>query len=136
MQEVSHIPFKNLIFLDESGVNLEMTPLYGRAFGKDRAVIQTPYRRSHNITMIGAVNYQNVVAAMYGSWSANGEIFLHFLEHELCPKLEPQHVVVMDNVRFHQVVGVKELIESTGANSYIYPLTILNLILLSRCGQN
>ena len=62
------------------------------------------------------------MAATYGQWAANGEIFLLFLEKELCPKLKPHHVVIMDNVKFHQVKGVRELIEATGAKlTYLPP---------------
>jgi len=92
-----------------------MKPIYGRAFGQERAILSSPFRRTKNMTIIGAIDYKDVVSAMYGQWSANGEIFLQFIENQLCPKLKPHHVVVMDNVKFHQVKGVRELIEETGA---------------------
>ena len=104
------MPYKDFIFIDESGVNLEMTPLYGRAYGQERAYKSAPFRRSKNMTVIGAIDYEKVIGALYGEWAANGEIFLQFLEGSLCPNLESRHVVVMDNVRFHQVKGVRELI--------------------------
>lgn len=121
MKDIATIPFKNLIFIDESGVNLEMTPLYGRAFGQERAFFSSPFRRTKNMTIIGAIDYENVIAAMYGQWAANGEIFLQFLEQQLCPKLKSHHVVIMDNVKFHQVNGVRELIEDTGAKLIYLP---------------
>ncbi len=115
LKQIGSIPFKNLIFLDESGVNLEMRPLYGRAFSQERAVLSSKFRRTKNMTIIGAIDYQKVMAATYGQWAANGEIFIQFLESQLCPKLKPHHVIIMDNIRFHQVKGVRELIEGTGA---------------------
>ena len=40
---------------------------------------------------------------------------MHFLEYSLGPNLKPNQTVILDNVSFHKVKGVKELIESTGA---------------------
>ena len=98
-----------------------MKPIYGRAFGQERAILSSPYRRSKNMTIIGAIGYKKVIAALYGQWAANGEIFLQFLDEQLCPKLQPGNVVVMDNVRFHQVKGVKERIEAMGAKLIYLP---------------
>ena len=39
----------------------------------------------------------------------------------LCPVLQKRHVVIMDNVAFHQVWGVKEAIESTGVKLIYLP---------------
>jgi transposase len=98
-----------------------MAPRYGRAYGSEPAVSYAPYNKGNKITMIGAISITRVEAAMYGEWSANGEIFLHFLEHYLCPNLKPHHVVVMDNVGFHKISGVKNLIDKTGAKLVYQP---------------
>jgi len=98
-----------------------MAPRYGRAKGSERAISQVPYRRGYNITMIGAISIHEVEAAMYGTWSANGDIFQHFLTHHLLPKLQAHHVVVMDNIRFHKMKAVTALIESTGARVIFLP---------------
>jgi transposase len=83
--------------------------------------MSSPYVRGCSLTMIGAISIGQVEAAMYGEWSANGEIFLNFLERLLCPNLHSGHAVIMDNVKFHQVKGVKELIESKGARLIYLP---------------
>lgn len=98
-----------------------MTPRYGRAYGQERAYLSSPFKRSKNMTIIGAIDHEKVMGALYGEWAANGEIFLQFLKESLCPNLESRHVVVMDNVGFHQVNGVKEMIESTGASLMYLP---------------
>lgn len=98
-----------------------MTPRYGRAYGKERAVIMAPYQRGHYMTMISAISINKIEAAMYGQWSGNGEIFLTFLESYLCPVLLPEHVVIMDNVRFHKIQGVYEMIKATGSELIYLP---------------
>ena len=112
---------QNLIFLDESGANLRMAPLFGRGHGGERVVAAVPFNRGNRLTMIGAVSFEKVEAALYGEWAANGEIFLNFIIKMLCPVLKSHHVVIMDNVSFHQVCGVKEAIESVGAKLIYLP---------------
>lgn len=98
-----------------------MCPRYGRAYGGERAIVNAPHQHGNQITMISAISIEKVEAAMYGEWSANGEIFLSFIENHLCPILRPGNVVVMDNVGFHKVFGVYELIKSVGAELIYLP---------------
>ena len=114
-KEIAKIPIGDLIFLDESGANLQMAPLYGRAYKKERVRYSVPLNRGSRLTLISAISFQKVQAALYGEWCTNGEIFLNFIEQYLCPVLRSGHVVVMDNVAFHQVAWVKEAVEKTGA---------------------
>jgi putative transposase len=47
--------------------------------------------------------------------SMNEEEFLKFVQEELAPKVGKGAVVVMDNLRVHQVEAVEEMIEAVGA---------------------
>jgi len=98
-----------------------MAPLYGRGYGQARVYYPVPFQRGNRFTLMSAISIEKVEAALYGQWCGNGEIFLHFIEEHLCPVLRPQHVVVMDNVAFHQVLGVKEAIEGAGAQLIYLP---------------
>ncbi len=71
--------------------------------------------------MIGAISLEKIEAAMYGSWAANGEIFLNFMDRFLGPSLIEGKIVIMDNVSFHHVIGVQELIQSKGAKLIYLP---------------
>ena len=51
----------------------------------------------------------------------NGTVFLYFLDHFLCPLLQPGQWVVLDNVSAHKVAGVRERIEATGAHLLYLP---------------
>jgi transposase len=115
------VPISNLVFLDESGANLQMAPLYGRGYKQARVRYPVPVNRGSRLTLIGAISFQKVEAALYGEWSTNGEIFLNFIEKCLCPVLHKGQVVVMDNVAFHRVSGVKEAIEKMGARLVYLP---------------
>ncbi|MBT7087554.1 IS630 family transposase [bacterium] len=110
-----------MIFLDESGANLQMAPLYGRGYGGERVIKAVPFNRGSRFTMLSAISFTKVEAALYGEWAADGEIFLKFIEKCLCPVLQRRHIVIMDNVAFHKVCGVKEAIESKGAKLIYLP---------------
>ena len=100
---IKDIPVRDLIFLDESGANLRMAPLYGRALGGERVVNAVPFNRGNRLTMLSAISFEKIEVALYGEWAADGEIFLNFITRCLCPALQKRHVVIMDNVAFHQV---------------------------------
>ena len=51
----------------------------------------------------------------------DGDVFLAFVEQVLAPRLEPGHVVVLDNLSAHKVAGVRQLIEARGAQVLYLP---------------
>lgn len=110
-----------MIFIDESGANLQMHPIYGRAYGKTRATISSPYHRGNYMTIIGAISINKIEAIAYTEGAGNTSIFVSFIENFLCPILRKGHVVVMDNVSFHKSETVKHLIESKGAKIIYSP---------------
>lgn len=110
-----------MIFLGESGANLRMAPLYGRALSGERVVDAVPFNRGNRLTILSAISFEKAEAALYGEWAADGEMFLNFITRCLCPMLQKRHAVIMDNVDFHQICGVKEAIESTGAKLIYLP---------------
>lgn len=110
-----------LIFLDESGAHLAMHREYGRIARGKRLVSACPYFRGSKYSIISAIGITEITTAFYTEGSVNGELFLHFLEHYLAAKLKPEHSIIMDNVSFHKVKGVKEIIEATGAKIVYLP---------------
>ena len=76
-----------MIFIDESGANLSFCRGYARAIGGNRIKYACPYPRGNKFTMIGAISVVAVEAALYGEWSADGEIFLEFVKKQLVPQL-------------------------------------------------
>ena len=53
--------------------------------------------------------------------ATDAEIFHAYLDHVLCPKLQPGQVVIMDNLSSHKVTGVRERIEACGASLLYLP---------------
>ena len=47
--------------------------------------------------------------------ATDGDIFLAYVEHILCPALKHGDVIFMDNLSSHKVKGVRQLIEKAGS---------------------
>ena len=122
VQLIATIDMGRLLFLDESGITTTMTRLYGRAAAGQRVHEATPQSHWKVVTLIGALRVSGMVAPMTVEAAAtDGEIFLAYVEHFLCPELRPEDVVVMDNLSAHKVDGVSQLIETTGAKLLYLP---------------
>jgi transposase len=121
LEAAQKLNIEDLIFIDESGANLSFCRGYARAIGGKRVKYACPYPRGNKYTMISAISVASIKAALYGEWSADGEIFLEFVKKQLVPQLNIGNVVIVDNVSFHKVAGVKEVIEETGAHLFFLP---------------
>ena len=53
--------------------------------------------------------------------SADGETFLLYVEHFLCPTLKRGQIVVMDNLQVHKMRRVRQLIEERGCSLVFLP---------------
>ncbi|WP_420240017.1 IS630 family transposase [Telmatobacter bradus] len=112
---------ERLIFLDESGVTTSMTRLYTRASGGGRICEGTPDSRWKMLTILGALSNRGMIAAMTIEEATDGDIFLAYLDHCLCPQLRVGDVVVMNNLSSHKVDGVEQRIEKCGAEVLYLP---------------
>lgn len=120
-QDVKQIDPARLVFLDESGVTTEMTKRYGRALGGARLNEGVPAGHWRTLTVLGAVGVSGWVAIMTIEAPTDGDVFLAYLDHVLCPQLQPDQIVVMDNLAAHKVDGVAERIRQTGASLLYLP---------------
>jgi len=62
-----------------------------------------------------------MIAAMTIEEATDGDIFLAYLDHCLCPQLRAGDVVVMDNLSSHKIAGVEQRIEKCGAELLYLP---------------
>ena len=110
-----------LVFLDESGVNIDMTRHYGRAAGKTRAVDKTPENTPRNTTVLSSVRLTGETSYTTYSGGTTGEIFVDYLERVLIPTLEKGDIVIMDNMRSHHIKKVAEVLENAGMKLLYLP---------------
>lgn len=112
---------EDVIGIDEMGANLSLVRLYARAPKGQRAYASKPVNRGRNITTIGALGLEGLVAVMTVEGSTTGEVFQPSIDQRLVPRLRPGQVVLMDNLRAHKVRGIQESIEATGARLQYLP---------------
>jgi len=105
----------DLVFIDEFGANLAMTPRYGRAKAGRRVRTTRPIHRGRNVTFAGALTKRGLCALQALPGSATTENFTAWVRDHLCPFLHAGQVVLMDNLRSHKGDGVRALIEARGA---------------------
>mgnify|MGYP001383410885 CR=1 FL=1 len=120
LEEIKEIPAENLVFIDEAGSNLGMTPTHARAPIGERAVCKHSAKRCQNISIVGAISLDGFEHFHPFDGSVDEDRFLMFLD-DLLPKLSQESVLVMDNVRFHHCESVKDKITSSGRRLIYLP---------------
>ena len=119
--EVVKIPLEQLVFVDEMGVNLAMTPTMARAPIGEQAFGTVPTMYASNVSVAAAVRSDEVVAWYPHDGAVDGDRFVTFLTDRLVPKLRPGDVVVMDNIRFHKSGVVKATLKEAGVRILFIP---------------
>jgi transposase len=98
-----------------------MTRQWGRAPKGERIAEATPQGRWEVLTTLGAMSLRGIEAAMTVASATDSEVFKAYVEQVLCRQLRPGDVVVMDNLSAHKVAGIRETIESSGADLLYLP---------------
>ena len=82
--EASH-----LVFLDESGVNINMTRRYGRGNGGQRVADHTPLNTQQSTTILSSIRLDGEMAYTTFQGGTTGDKFLTYLKDVLIPTLRP-----------------------------------------------
>jgi transposase len=112
---------KDLIFIDESGVNLALTRLFARAPKGQRAYGKRPQKRGKNVSLIGAISLNGVVTQINLIGTVDGLTFEAFIAQKLVPQLWAGACVVMDNCSIHKGKEIELLINQAGARLIYLP---------------
>ena len=124
--------------MDESGVDLALTRLFGRAAKGERVVGAVPRNYGSNITMLAALGTNGVTAAMTVDGATDGDVFMVFVEQVLCPTLAVGDIVAGaqwagDNLSAHKVTGIRQSIEAKGASLLYLPPYSPDLSPIEQC---
>ena len=115
------IETNNLVFIDESGANLNMARTHARETQGRRAHGRKPHNKGKNLTIIAAITITVVLAALSFFGSNDTVSFLFYVTEVLVPQLNAEMVVVMDNLNLHTTDEVRQAIEKTGAKLVFFP---------------
>jgi transposase len=104
-----------LVFVDEFGSNLAMTPTHARSPRGERAEVSEPFNHGSNISTIGSLSLSGVGPTMSIEGAVDTQVFDAYVDKFLVPSLLPGDIVLLDNVKFHYSGRSIRLIEAAGA---------------------
>jgi transposase len=115
------IDARSLVFVDEMGTNISLSPLYAWAPKGERAYCSVPRNRGPNTTLLSSMSVEGMGLSLAVEGATNREVFETYVEQILAPTLRTGQVVVMDNLTAHKGERVKELIERRGCELLYLP---------------
>jgi transposase len=120
-ERVAKLGRGGLVFVDESGANLQMTRRCGRCPCDQRLVANIPQGHYLTATLIAAIRRASASAPWVFEGPMDGEMFLAWVRIGLAPTLRQGETVIVDNLSIHKVPGVREAIEAAGAQLEYLP---------------
>jgi hypothetical protein len=98
---------------------------YGRAPRGKRCIGSAPHGHWKTTTFVGALRRRRLTAPMVTDGPMDGEMFLAYVRKFLCPTLQAEDIVILDNLSSHKVAGVEKAIAATGA-TVLYSAALLS----------
>ena len=88
-------------------MHLGLSRLYGRSPQGERLYDSIPGNRGQNISLLGALSLDGLIATMSIPGSVNTDVFLTYVQKVLAPQLWTGAIVVMDNIRVHHAEVIR-----------------------------
>jgi transposase len=127
---------RRLTVVDEAGVNLAMTRLYGRAPRGVRVMGRVPQHDGPHVTMLGTRGVQGLQAMMTVEGATDADVFRTSVTRVRGPTLRPGDIVVMDTLRAHKAVGGQQALARRGARLLDLPPYSPDLSPIEPCWSN
>ena len=112
---------RSVVFVDEMGTNISLSPLYGWSRKGERANCSVPRNRGKNTTLLASMSVEGMGPSLAVEGATNSEVYKTYVERVLAPALRRDQVVVMDNLSAHKGERVRELIEGRGCELLYLP---------------
>jgi transposase len=120
-ERIRDVRVEDLVFIDESGSNLGMTRLQGRAEAGMRVYDSVPASRGKNVTIIAAIALKGLIAFVNLLGASDSLAFEAFIAQLLVPNLWKGACVIMDNASIHKAEDLKPIIEAVEARLEFLP---------------
>jgi transposase len=112
---------EQLVFVDEMGTNISLTPLYAWAPRGERALCSVPRNRGTNTTVLSSMTLEGMGPSLTVEGATTSVVFEAYVEQVLAPTLRRGQVVVLDNLSAHKGERIRELIERRGCELIYLP---------------
>ena len=118
-ETISGANAEHQIYLDESGINTNLTRHYAHAVHGKRAMDATPINTPAGTTVLSSIRLNGSLVYTTYQGGTTAQRFREYMEKQLIPSLEKDDVVIMDNMRSHHAKAVKQLLDSSKV-TYLY----------------
>ncbi len=120
-EQAQQLAKQDLVFVDETGATIALTPLYARAPRGQLAVGKVPRNYGTNTTLMASLSRQGMGEAFILEGAADAIAFELYIEQILAPSLHSGQIVIMDNLSIHQGERVRQAIEAKGCQLLFLP---------------
>ncbi len=121
MLVAGEVDAERLVFVDEMGTNVSLSPLYAWSRKGERAFGSAPRNWGKNVTLLASITGEGLGPCLAVEGATTREVFEAYLEHVLAPTLGSGQMVVMDNLSAHKGGRVKEIVEGRGCELVYLP---------------
>ena len=104
-----------LVFLDETSVKTNMTPLRGRSLRGERLIADAPFGRWYTQTFVAGLRCDELIAPWIIEGAMDGAAFDTYVATQLAPILKPGDVVILDNLNVHKSPRAATALAERGA---------------------
>ena len=112
---LTDIDVTDVVFFDECGINLAMTPTYAWSLKGQRAPGSAPKNWGDSVTVAAGLSLrEGIVAPLQLLGSMDGVHFEAYLEQFLLPQMRPGQFLVLDNLGAHKTVAAREACRKAG----------------------
>jgi transposase len=112
---------EDLVFVDEMGTNVSLSPIYAWSRRGERAHAKAPRNWGKNVTLLASITARGLGPCLAVEGPTTREVFETYLEWVLAPALRPGQTVVVDNLSAHKGGRVKEIVEGRGCELVYLP---------------
>jgi transposase len=105
---------RQLVFIDETGLNTKLARKYGRCPTGQRCVSAVPHGHWQSSTFIAALRHESLVAPFLVEGPVDADVFRIYLERVLCPQLQEGDTVILDNLSTHKIQDVARILSPQG----------------------
>jgi transposase len=91
-----------LVFIDETSVKTNMTPLRGRSLKGERLMADAPFGKWQTQTFVAGLRCHELVAPWIIEGAMDARTFDIYVRTQLAPNLERGDVVILDNLSVHK----------------------------------
>ena len=110
---------RRLVFVDETWIKTNMTPLRGWAPTGRRLKGFAPHGRWRTLTFLAGLRHDGLSAPCVFDGPINGRSFHAWVEQHRVPTLKPGDIVILDNLASHKGKAVRQAI--AGARLWFLP---------------